>query len=124
MQIGVPIKMIENQPPLFKSGWQSRRISCQVRKQQTVALSSREVEHQVLAATAQEVLFFRDKYYLICSIHKSSQHHFLEKNHIVIKLSTNPVFHRRSEHIDVKQYCLEDAVQKMKLTSYMCQPKK
>ena len=43
----------------FKYGQHSGAISWQMRKQQTVALSSFEAEYRDLAAAAQEVLFFR-----------------------------------------------------------------
>ena len=38
-----------------------------------------------------------------------------ESNQSAIKLSTNPVFHKRSKHIDVQQHFLRDAVLKSEI---------
>ena len=88
-----------------------------------VALSSCEGEYQGIAAAAQEVSFLRQL--LLDLQHPQQQPTSVgEDYHSAIKLSTNPVFHKRSKHIDVKQNFLEMQCKKMKLTSYMCQPKK
>ena len=54
----------------FTYGQHSGASSWQVRKQQTVALSSCEAEYQGLAAAAQEVLFLRQ---LICDLQHPQQ---------------------------------------------------
>ena len=82
-----------------------------MRKQQTVAFSSCEADYQSLGAAGQEVLFLRQ---IICVLqHPQQQPTSLgEDNQSDIKLSTNPAFHKRSKHIDVKQHFLRDAMQK------------
>ena len=82
-----------------------------MKKQKPVAVSSCEKEHQGLSGAAQEVFFLRQ---LICdSQHLQQQETFLGKDiQSAIKPSTNPLFHKRSKHIDVKQDFLRDAVQK------------
>ena len=92
----------------------SGAISWQVRKQQTVALSSCEAENQGLAAAAQEVLFLRQ---LIANIHypQNQPTDLGEDYQSTVKLSTNPVSHKKSTHIDVKQHFLLDAVQKNRI---------
>ena len=91
----------------FKYGQHSGAISWQMRKQQTVALSSCESEYQCLAAAAQEKLFFPQS---ICDLQHPTS--LGEDNQRTFKLSTNPVLHKRSKHIDVKQHFLRDTVQK------------
>ena len=75
----------------FKYGKHSGAISWQVRKQQTVALSSCEAEYQGLAAAAQEVLFLRQ---LLDDLHypQNQPTDLGEDNQSAIKLSTNAVF--------------------------------
>ena len=78
--------------------------------------------YQGPAAAAQEILFFE---HLLCGLqHQQQQPTSLgEDNQSAMKLSTNPVFHKGSKHIDVKQHFLRYAVQKDE-TLHMCQPKK
>ena len=94
----------------FKIGQHSGAVSLPVGKQQTVAISNCEAEYQGLAAAAQEVLF---PLQLSDLLNLQQQPIFLREYHqSAIKLSTNPVFHKRQKHIDVKQHFLRDAVQK------------
>ena len=108
METGVAIKLIKNQPLVFFSyGEHSGAISWQVRKQQTVALSSCEAEYQGIAAAVHEIMFLQQ---LLCGLQLSTS--LGEDNQSAIKFSTNPAFHKRSKHIDVKQSFLRDAARK------------
>ena len=121
MKTGVTIKIIENQSLVFISNMASTVVLSHGKWE--VALSSCEAEYQGIAAAAQEVSFLRQL--LLDLQHPQQQPTSVgEDYHSAIKLSTNPVFHKRSKHIDVKQNFLEMQCKKMKLTSYMCQPKK
>ena len=82
-----------------------------MRKQQTVALSSREAEYQGLAAAAQEV-FFLQHFFSDLQHPQLQPTSFGEGNESATKLSINSVFHKRSKHIDVKQHFFRGAVQK------------
>ena len=94
----------------FKYGQHSGAILWQVRKQQPVALSNCQAEYQGLAAAAREEVPLRQ---LLADLHYPQNHICVlgEDNQSAIKLSTHPVFHKRSKHIDVKQRFLRDAVQ-------------
>ena len=76
-----------------------------------VGLSSSEAEYQGLVPAAQEALFFRD---FLCDLQQPQQQptSLGEDNQSAIKLSTNPVFYKRSKQIDLKQRFLRLAVQK------------
>ena len=88
----------------------SGAISWQMRKEHTVALSSSEAEYQGLAAAAWKIIFLRQ---ILCDLkHPQQQPTSLgEDNQSAIELSTNPVFHKRWKHIDMKQHILKDAAQ-------------
>ena len=101
MQTGVQIKLIENQPMVFISNIASTMVLSHGKwDSNKVALSSSETEYQRPAPAAQEVLFLR---HLLCELQHPQQQSTSpgKGNHSAIKLSTNPVFHKRSTHINV-----------------------
>lgn len=85
-------------------------ISWQVKKQQTVALSSCEAEYQGLAAAVQEALFLRG---LLTEMGYEQTDATIigEDNQSCIKMATNPVLHKRSKHIDTKYQFIRERVE-------------
>ena len=78
-------------------------ISLQSRAQATVALSSTEVEYIALAGAAQEAIWLlqvlREFKFMI-----TAPVLIYQDNKSTIKLVDNPVFHKRSKHVDIMSY--------------------
>ena len=92
----------------FNLGFSGGAVSWQTKKQQTVALSLCEAEHQGLAAAIQEATFLRS---LMCEMgYQQMQATVIEDNQSCIKLPTNPVMHERSKHIDTKYHFIREKV--------------
>ena len=91
----------------FKLGLSGGAVRWQTKKQNTVALSSCEVEYQGVASAVQEATFLRS---LLCKMgYEQSQGTKIgEDNQSCIKLVTNPVMHKRSKHIDTKFHFLRE----------------
>ena len=89
-------------------------ISWQSRAQATVALSSTEAEYIALAGAAQEAIWLlqvlREFRFVI-----SSPVVLYEDNQSTIKLVENPVFHKRSKHVDIKFHFVRELVEKKTL---------
>jgi len=67
---------------------------CQAKSQKTVALSSCEAELYALCEAAKEILWLSQKF---------------------IALSTNPVNHQRTKHIDIRWFFVREAIEAGKL---------
>lgn len=88
-------------------------ISWKSRKQKSVALSTMEAEYTALAEVAREVIYIKrllvhmgfEKYA------KSPSNVFCD-NQSAIYLSKNPVFHKRSKHIDISFHFVRELVEK------------
>lgn len=83
-------------------------ISWQSSKQKTVALSSTEAEYMALAEASKEALYLRNliKEFTdsLCCID------IFNDSQSAQKLAYNPVFHKRTKHIDVRYHFIRDAV--------------
>lgn len=81
-------------------------VAWETRKQCTVALSSTEAEYMGLADCCKEAIYLKNLLYEI-----TNENHpitIYNDNQSAIKLSVNPVFHKRSKHIDVRyHFCRE-----------------
>lgn len=83
--------------------WSSRR-------QSTVALSTTESEYMAASEAAKEILWLRQ---FLCDIKEPQESIILNvDNQSAIKLINNPVFHRRSKHIDIKYNFVRENVAK------------
>lgn len=78
-------------------------------KQKTVALSSTEAEYMGLAEGSKEAIYLRNLLIEITDIKIGSVKLFND-NQGAQKLATNPVFHKRSKHIDVRHHFVRDVV--------------
>ncbi|XP_028965114.1 uncharacterized mitochondrial protein AtMg00810-like [Malus domestica] len=77
----------------------SNPISWSSKKQYTVSRSSTEAEYRALAITAAELSWIRQ---LLCDLHILSHAPMIHCDNIsAIALSTNPVFHAKSKHIEI-----------------------
>ena len=94
----------EDQPLVISSNWDSMgEQSAGEPRSSRQWLSSCEAEYQGLAAAVQEATFLRS---LMCEISYQQMQATMtgENNQSCIKLATNPVMHKRSEHIDTKHH--------------------
>ena len=85
-------------------------ISWQSRAQATVALSSTEAEYIALAGAAQEAIWFLQvlrefKFAITAPVL------IYEDNQSTIKLVENPVFHKKSKHVDIKYHFVRELVE-------------
>lgn len=82
------------------------------RKQNTVALSTTESEYMAASEAAREILWLKQ---FLCDIGEPQSSITLNvDNQSAIKLINNPVFHRRSKHIDIRyQFIRENVVKKI-----------
>ena len=85
-------------------------VSWSSKKQNSVALSTAEVEYVVAGACCAQILYMKqtlldynivlEKIPLLCN------------NESVVKLATNPIQHSRTKHIDIRHHFLRDYVAK------------
>lgn len=83
-------------------------ISWESRKQTTVALSSTEAEYMALSEACKEAIYLRNLIRELVDVDKCVS--ICSDNQSAIKLSANPVFHKRSKHIDVRHHFVREAV--------------
>lgn len=77
-------------------------------KQKSVALSSTEAEYMALSEATKEAIYLRSL--LSELIGKLECIVIFNDNQSAQKLSTNPVFHERSKHIDVRYHFIREAI--------------
>jgi hypothetical protein len=84
-------------------------ITWESRKQCTVALSSTEAEYMALSDATKEGIYLRKLLNELCdeNIEKVS---ILTDNTGSIKLAENPIFHKRTKHIDIRHHFIRDAL--------------
>lgn len=84
-------------------------ITWESRKQATVALSSTEAEYMALSDATKEGIYLRKLFNELNdeNIEKVS---ILTDNKESIKLAENPVFHKRTKHIDIRHHFIRDAL--------------
>ena len=92
-------------------------------KQTCVALSTAEAEYIALAAAAQEALWIREVVGSL-RVEKTSPMVLLEDNQSAICLATNPVFHARRKHIDLKFHFIRDHIEKGTICLEYCPTEK
>ena len=85
-------------------------ISWQSRAQATVALSSTEAEYIALAGAAQEAIWFLQVLREFKFTFKDPVLIY-EDNQSAIKLVENPVFHKKSKHVDIKYHFVRELVE-------------
>ena len=88
----------------------SGAVSWACRKQQTVSLSTAEAEYMAVSAASQEVLFLEKLSREITG--RCGKIVILEDNQACIAMAKNPLFHRRTKHVDIRHHFIRELVQK------------
>lgn len=83
-------------------------ISWKSIKQRTVALSSTEAEYMALSEASKEAIHLRNLLSELTG--KLSCIIVYNDNQSALKLATNPVFHNRSKHIDVRYHFIREII--------------
>lgn len=94
-------------------------ISWESRKQPTVALSSTEAEYMSISNAAKEAIYLR-KLLEELGFGKQEAVKLNVGNQGGMKLATNPVFHNRSKHIDIKYHHIRDVVKNEEIELIYC----
>lgn len=93
---------------MFKLG--SNVISWGCYKQSCIALSSTEAEYIALSEAAKEAVYVRA---ILGELTGQSESVTLySDNQSAAKLATNPVFHKRTKHVDIRFHYIRDAVER------------
>ena len=92
---------------VFKFGGSA--VSWESRKQSLVALSSTEAEYIGLTEAAKEATFLRN--FLGEYVEFQEPMILYNDNQSAQKLSSNPVFHKRTKHIDIKYHFVREVLQ-------------
>ena len=92
--------------------WESRKQSC-------VALSSTEAEYVALSEASKEAVFLRN---LLMEIGYSNGDAVVlhVDNQGAEKLATNPVYHKRTKHIDIRYHHVRDIVKNNEIVLKYC----
>ena len=87
--------------------------------QPTVALSSSEAEYMALGSATQDAIWLQR---LLCDlqVNAAGPKKILEDNQGAIAVTKNPVGHKRTKHINIKQHFVREAVQDGKIVLSYC----
>lgn len=93
-------------------------VSWESTKQKTVALSSTEAEYMALTEATKEGIYLQN---LLNELTNYSNGVILySDNQSALKLASNPVFHKRSKHIDVRHHFIRETIESGKIkTKYL-----
>lgn len=93
-------------------------VSWESTKQKTVALSSTEAEYMALTEATKEGIYLQN---LLNELTNYSNSVILySDNQSALKLASNPVFHKRSKHIDVRHHFIRETIESGKIkTKYL-----
>ncbi|XP_026475639.1 uncharacterized protein LOC113380719 [Ctenocephalides felis] len=83
-------------------------ISWESSKQKTVALSSTEAEYMAISDASKEAIYLKNLLMELTDVNESVR--IYNDNKSAQKLSYNPVFHKRSKHIDVRHHFIREAI--------------
>lgn len=79
------------------------------KKQHTVALSTTEAEYMSLTEAAKEAIYL-ERFLLEMQLPKLAKAKLFIDNMSALKLSSNPTYHARSKHIDIKYHFVREAL--------------
>lgn len=83
-------------------------ISYECKKQQTVALSSTESEYMAISEACKEAIYLKSLMYEIVGCNYTII--LYNDNQGAQRLTENPLFHRRTKHIDIRHHFVREAV--------------
>lgn len=89
-------------------------ISWESKKQSVVALSSTEAEYMSISNAAREAVYLKR---LLGELEGAEEKSVILNvdNQGAMKLATNPVFHNRSKHIDIKYHHIREVIKKKEI---------
>lgn len=90
-------------------------ISYESRKQRTVALSSTEAEYMALSEACKEAIYLQNLMVEMGVLDSKVPICLFSDNQSSIKLSANPLFHKRTKHIDIRHHFVRDCVVNKKI---------
>lgn len=85
-------------------------ISYESRKQRTVALSSTEAEYMALAEACKEAIYLKNLMSELGMCNKNKPLRIYSDSQSSLKLASNPMFHKRTKHIDVRHHFARECV--------------
>lgn len=94
-------------------------ISWESKKQSTTALSSTEAEYISMSNAAKEAIYLRRLLQELGFLNKEGVKLNVD-NQGALKLATNPVFHNRSKHIDIKYHHIREVVNNKEICLEYC----
>ncbi len=89
-------------------------ISHSSRQQQIIALSFCEVEYMALSEAAKEAIWV-DRFLHELGFRDDQSVHLYANNKDAIDLITNPLFHKRTKHIEIRWHWIREVVEKGKI---------
>lgn len=90
-------------------------ISYESRKQRTVALSSAESEYMALGEACKEAIYLQNVLYDLLKPCDSAPICLYSDSQSSLKLAANPLFHKRTKHIDVRHHFVRECVSNNKV---------
>jgi hypothetical protein len=91
-------------------------ISHSSRQQQTIALSSCEAEYMALSEAAKEAIWAGRFLHELGFRNVNQPVHLYADNKGAIDLTTNPLFHKRTKHIEIRWHWTREVVEKGKIS--------
>lgn len=85
-------------------------ISYESRKQRTVALSSTEAEYMALSEACKEAIYLKNLMSELGMYDKNKPLSLYSDSQSSLKLASNPLFHKRTKHIDVRHHFTRECV--------------
>lgn len=85
-------------------------ISYESRKQRTVALSSTEAEYMALSEACKEAIYLKKLMSELGVYDKNKPLNLFSDSQSSLKLAANPLFHKRTKHIDVRHHYTRECV--------------
>lgn len=90
-------------------------ISYESRKQRTVALSSTEAEYMALSEACKEAIYLQNVLEDLLKPNDSTPVCLYSDSQSSLKLAVNPLFHKRTKHIDVRHHFVRECVSNNKI---------
>jgi hypothetical protein len=90
-------------------------ISHSSKQQQTIALSSCEAEYMTLSEAAKEAIW-TDRFLHELGFRDDQSVHLYADNKGAIDLTTNPLFHKRTKHIEIRWHWIRGVIEKGKIS--------
>ena len=94
-------------------------ITWSSRKQSSVALSTVEAEYMALSVATQEAVWLRQLQEEL-DVTEAGPTLIYEDNQVAISMAKNPVFHKRTKHVQIRYHFVREAVEQGTITLEYC----